>query len=103
MSAPVSARRLIAVAPDLKKYGGCKTCRSASFDRIPPADRPAVALDLYRLILDSTDEREDLVNGFHLLGAVLAGDSYDVWCPKHDPCMDLAAVLNDYREGRRTP
>jgi len=37
------------------------------------------------------------------MGAILAGDAYDAWCPRHDPCLDLAALLNDYREGRRTP
>lgn len=102
MSAPISARRLISVVPDLKKYD-CPSCRSASFDRIPPADRPAVALDIYRIVIEASDDPEDVCNLAHLMGAILAGDAYDVWCPKHDPCLDIAHVLTDYREGRRTP
>lgn len=103
MSAPVPARRLISVVPDLKKYGGCPSCRSASFDRIPPADRPAVALDIYRIVIEASDEPEDVCNLAHLMGAILAGDSYDLWCQKHDPYLDIANVLTEYREGRVTP
>lgn len=100
MIAPVPARRLISVVPDPRKYGGCKTCRSADFSRIPPAGRPAVALDLYRIVIEESNDPEDICNLAHLMGAILAGDGYDVWCPAHDPCLDIARVLTEYRERR---
>ena len=94
------AREAIEIAPDLDKFGGCKTCRYVSFERVPPDRRNEMALDLYRIVIDASDNPEDLCNLAHLMGAILAGDGYDAWCPAHDPCLDLAGLMRDYREGK---